>query len=370
MTRLIVLGGFLGAGKTTALLGLARDLVGKGKRVGIIANDQGQELVDTELYRAAGFDTRDVRGGCFCCRLEDFVAQAQLLVAKTRPDVLLAEPVGSCADLVATVLRPLRQLQRDAFAIAPFVALVDPHRAHAVLGPASRASLSEKVTYIYRLQQMEASAIAISKIDTIAPDDLAKVHALLAQQYPGKPILRFSARTREGFEALGAYLLGTDRIELPASPDIDYAVYAAGEAELAWFDGRCTVTTPTPVDLDDAMLRLADALRAALTANDLPIAHVKLLLRYGPAESAASVVANDTEAPLVRSANASAASMALVVNARVAAAPEELARAVGSCLAAWASDLRATVDSQGQAFFSPAPPVPTWRIPSGKDDGA
>ena len=54
MTRLIFLGGFLGSGKTTTLLRLASNLAREGKKVGILTNDQGQELVDTELFRASG----------------------------------------------------------------------------------------------------------------------------------------------------------------------------------------------------------------------------------------------------------------------------------------------------------------------------
>src|SRR5882672_5221050 len=154
MTRLVFLGGFLGSGKTTTLLRLATDLVRAGRRVGILTNDQGNELVDTELFRASGLATRDVRGGCFCCRLDDFVEQATALTSATKPDFLFAEPVGSCTDLTATVLRPLKHLHADAFEIGPLTALVDPARARDVLSSTGRASLSDKITYIYKLQQL------------------------------------------------------------------------------------------------------------------------------------------------------------------------------------------------------------------------
>ena len=52
--RFVLLGGFLGSGKTTTLLRLARHYVAAGKRVGIIANDQAENLVDSETFRAAG----------------------------------------------------------------------------------------------------------------------------------------------------------------------------------------------------------------------------------------------------------------------------------------------------------------------------
>ena len=108
-TRFILLGGFLGAGKTTALLRLARTYAGQGLRVGVITNDQADDLVDTGTFRAAGYETEEVPRGCFCCRFDALLEAAGRLDA---PDVLLAEPVGSCTDIVATVIRPLEQAYR------------------------------------------------------------------------------------------------------------------------------------------------------------------------------------------------------------------------------------------------------------------
>jgi G3E family GTPase len=233
MTRLIVLGGFLGAGKTTTLLRLAADLVDIGKTVGILTNDQGQELVDTELFRASGLQTRGVRGGCFCCRLGDFLDRADGLVSAMNPDILLAEPVGGCTDPVATVLRPLRQLRPGDFAIGPYTVVVDPIRARDALSRDGKATLSQKVTYIYGLQQQGADAIAINKSDVLSAAALGEVRRLLRDRFPDGKILTYYARTGTGFDELTQWLLGPDTGSISRSPDIDYDVYAEREAELA-----------------------------------------------------------------------------------------------------------------------------------------
>ena len=132
--RYIMIGGFLGAGKTTAVAALAQHLTRTGLRVGLITNDQGSELVDTAMLRARGFATEEIPGGCFCCRFNSLVDAAQKLTDATRPDVFIAEPVGSCTDLVATVTYPLRRIYGDSFTIAPLSVLVDPVRAERVLG--------------------------------------------------------------------------------------------------------------------------------------------------------------------------------------------------------------------------------------------
>src|SRR5258706_13511816 len=154
--RYIMIGGFLGAGKTTAVARLAQRLTGQGVRVGLITNDQGSNLVDTTMLRSRGFATEEIPGGCFCCRFNSLVDAANKLSAATRPDVFIAEPVGSCTDLVATVTYPLRRMYGDHFAIAPLSVLVDPIRAQRIFGLTEGGKFSGKVLYIYRKQLEEA----------------------------------------------------------------------------------------------------------------------------------------------------------------------------------------------------------------------
>ena len=71
--RYIMIGGFLGAGKTTAVGKLAKRLADQGLRVGLITNDQGRNLVDTAMLRSQGFATEEIPGGCFCCRFNSLV---------------------------------------------------------------------------------------------------------------------------------------------------------------------------------------------------------------------------------------------------------------------------------------------------------
>ena len=148
--RYIMIGGFLGAGKTTAIARLARYLTDEGMRVGLITNDQGSNLVDTAMLSSRGFPVEEIAGGCFCCRFNSLTDAAEKLSAEKRPDVFIAETVGSCTDLVATVTYPLRRIYGNSFTIAPFSVMLDPVRALRILGLEDGAAFSEKVRYIYR----------------------------------------------------------------------------------------------------------------------------------------------------------------------------------------------------------------------------
>src|SRR6516165_6395082 len=131
--RFVMLGGFLGAGKTTAMARLARQYMQRGQRVGLVTNDQAQDLVDTNSLRSQGFPVQEVAGACFCCKFDDLITRVETLAARDRPDVILAEPVGSCTDLVATVAQPLKVLYGDRFQVAPYAVLFKPSHGFKIL---------------------------------------------------------------------------------------------------------------------------------------------------------------------------------------------------------------------------------------------
>ena len=199
--RYIMIGGFLGAGKTTAILRLAQHLTAKGQRVGLITNDQSMDLVDTSRARAAGYDVEEITGGCFCCKFDSLVTASKQLTDANKPDVLIAEPVGSCTDLKATVSYPLQQLYGDQYEIAPLTVLVDPKRAAAILGLTQGKQFSEKVIYVYRKQLEEAEVIVINKLDLLGAEERKQLAAALATEFPQATVMQISATAGDGLEA-------------------------------------------------------------------------------------------------------------------------------------------------------------------------
>jgi G3E family GTPase len=153
----------------------------------------------------------EIPGGCFCCRFNSLVDAANKLTSASCPDVFIAEPVGSCTDLVATVTYPLSRMYGDNFAIAPLSVLVDPIRAQRIFGLAEGGKFSEKVLYIYRKQLEEADLIVINKRDLLDDAQLAQLMARLSAEFPKTEILAVSARSGAGLEEWFARLAAAEQ---------------------------------------------------------------------------------------------------------------------------------------------------------------
>jgi len=362
--RYIMIGGFLGAGKTTAIARLARRLAERGLRIGLITNDQGQNLVDTAMLRAQGFATEEIPGGCFCCRFNSLVEAARKLTRETRPDVFIAEPVGSCTDLAATVTYPLRRLYGSDFTIAPVSALLDPIRARRVLGLEPGGGFSEKVLYIYRKQIEEADLLVISKCDLLDESGLASLRAALLSRWPGKAILAVSPRAGTNLEPWFDRLTSTEQQPRPAMA-VDYHVYADGEALLGWLNCAVGLAAETPFDGNQFLARLGGQVQRRLRDRHAEIAHLKMTLSPENALGeigVVNVVRNDFIPELGMQLEEPIDQGQLVINLRAEAAPELLESTVREALAAVAAESGARWTVEDSEHFRPGKPVPTHRL--------
>lgn len=352
-------GGFLGAGKTTAILRLAQRLAARGQRVGLITNDQGRDLVDTARGRAGGWPVEEITGGCFCCRFNSLVEAARRLTETARPEVFIAEPVGSCTDLVATVSFPLRRLYGENYRIAPLSVLVDPIRALRILGLEPGGKFSDKVLYIYRKQLEEADIIVINKCDLLDARRRESLRRALGEQFPRAEIFECSARDGTGLDAWFERILTAEQ-DARVTMDVDYAIYGAGEALLGWLNAAMTITAPAPVDGNQLLLEWAAQLRARLRAAAIEIAHLKMtLLPTGDAFDIGAVhlVRTDQSPELSHTLLDPVTQGDLILNLRAEAAPEILEALTRATVTGWPGVKLSHLES-----FQPGQPQPTHRL--------
>ena len=358
--RFVMVGGFLGAGKTTAITRLARHWISQGLKVGLVTNDQAYGLVDTESLRAQGFDVGEVTGACFCCKFNDLVATVEQLAADRHPDVIIAEPVGSCTDLGATVIEPLRTLHGGEYEIAPLAVLLKPEHGRKILAGQPGLGFSPKAAYIFLKQLEEADVVALNKIDGLDQSRRDEIVRQVRERFPGKEVLAVSARRGEGFDALTAAL------ERPAlrtrTPDVDYDIYAQGEAELGWLNCVVTIDREEPFQVDEVLLDFVNRLARACSRVSAEPAHLKVLAAADDITAIANLVSSDARVELSIASGATASAAELTVNARVAIAPELLSELVQREVQALGAQHRLFCRLTDLQSFRPGRPVPTHRM--------
>jgi Ni2+-binding GTPase involved in maturation of urease and hydrogenase len=318
--RYIMVGGFLGAGKTTTLGRLAAHYRGQGLNVGIVTNDQASDLVDTNTLRAQGFEVGEVAGACFCCNFDELMTTMQNLAADQRPDVILAEPVGSCTDLVATVIQPIKRLFDAEFDIAPYTVILKPSHGSRILKNEKGTGFSPKAAYILKKQLEEADAILVNRIDELQPQQVDELVALVREHHSDVPILRVSARSGEGFDAL-LELLEQEGDFGRRVLDIDYDVYAEGEAELGWLNSSLRISAPGKFSLDALVLEVVAELRDRLAEQEVETAHLKAIGLWEGFFGVANLISSETEPELSLPSHCEVGETDLIVNARVAGIP-------------------------------------------------
>lgn len=358
----IMVGGFLGAGKTTALLRLAEHFTARGRRVGLITNDQSHGLVDTSMVRARGYPVEEITGGCFCCRFNSLTAAADRLTRDARPDVFLAEPVGSCTDLRATVQYPLRRLYGDDYRVAPLSVLVDPTRAARILGLEAGRSFSSKVQYVYEKQLEEADIIVINKSDLLSGAQRDTLTAALEARLPQAAVLSVSARTGASLDDWFGRLSGP-AASRPAM-DVDYDLYADGEALLGWLNATWRLSAASPFDGNDFLRRFAAAVQTRLAGDGIEIAHFKMTLSpdTGTDLAVLNVVRSDARSESVHRLAEVLEEGELIVNMRAEAEPEQLRAIVHVGLEETAREMGVAPTIEHLEHFRPGRPEPTHRM--------
>jgi Ni2+-binding GTPase involved in maturation of urease and hydrogenase len=360
--KLILVGGFLGTGKTTLLWQAAQRLTQQGHRVALITNDQAPGLVDTGIFKQAGWTVGEIAGGCFCCKFDDLVGTASGLIEAADPDILMGEPVGSCTDLSATVLQPFKDRLADQFDLAPFTVLIDRNRLRDAMDHSPLNPLHSSARYILRKQLEEADLLVLNKADQLPASDLQELENELRNQFPGTPLLTMSALHGQGIpEWLEWVQQGTPVGQKIA--EVDYDTYAEGEAVLGWLNATASLSSNLAIDWGAWGLGFLEGLQRSFSSKSAEIAHLKMLLVSASNQSLSANLTSSRGKATLRGEIYGDSPMALVLNARVQISPAELRAAIEEHLKAACGE---TIQLQITAIqsLSPGRPQPLHRYAS------
>jgi hypothetical protein len=302
------------------------------------------DLGESRYVALSGMHSGEVTGGCFCCRLSQLIDAIGDLRAYA-PDVIFAEPVGSCTDLSATVLRPLLEYS-ESYQLSPLTVLVDPLRARAML----EQDADPDMRFLFDKQLKEADLVCFTKSD-LYPDypEMGIPHARQLSAKSGQGVAAWLNEVLSGAIASGDQAL-----------EIDYSEYARAEAALAWLNLRA-VFEPKGL-LSPAMLLgpLLDHLDAALSAEKISIAHLKAIVASPAGFLKAAICGNGQEPIVEGDLDASpAGQLELLLNLRAVGEPARVREIVEREI----HELDAGLTQSAVDCFSPSAPVPERRIP-------
>ncbi|NRF37335.1 GTP-binding protein [Pedobacter foliorum] len=354
--KLYLIGGFLGSGKTTAILNAAIELIGKGIQVGVITNDQGVELVDTRFIKHANIPVMEVTDGCFCCNYDKLDDQIAALKESDHVEVIFAESVGSCTDMIATVVKPLEKFNKDIETV--ITVFVDANVLPTMLQGAPL--FTDNVSYIYKKQIEEADLLVVNKIDSLSEVEFEKMKLLVGKKYPDKTTLFQNSLDESSINDWMAALVDF-KTKTRDSLVIDYDVYAAGEAELAWLDLEIELFTGTNDAFGEGKALITE-FHEAIDREKLAIGHLKFFIDDGTQQEKISFTAG-TQSSLSGNRKTSSGKVDILINARVQSDPNHLESLLLNLIQEAEKKNGYKVVQKKLSSFKPGYPRPIHRIP-------
>lgn len=324
-TNYMIVSGFLGSGKTTTMIAMARAINarlqkdGEPSRAAIIANDLGaKNLVDADYTRTADVPIDEIAGDCICYVTEDLVYHINRL-ADGGADIVISDIPGCGVGALNHVYVVLKADYPGKFDLLPLVCLVDPIRLRMILPQQEDVNLPEEMRFLLNAQLAEADLIVLNKCDLIDDEEREADLAFIRKAYPDIPVMSISARTGEGIEDLVDYLLTHKATAEPRYLGTDTEEFDAAEAQMCWYNRRFFAEERTGKNLDfNAVIEdFTEGIREGLIEAKRNVPHLKLFAAgEGDDFVKCSIVGVDYDLEFERKLDHDYSGIAIVVNAR------------------------------------------------------
>lgn len=356
-----LVGGFLGSGKTAAIAAACKALAARKLTAAVITNDQGKYLVDTAYFDTQKIPAVQVQDGCFCTRYDELITKLDQLEHAIQPDVVFAETVGSAADVVATVVKPLREVERTAR--VTFSVFADM-RLFSQWITGEPLPFSSKIMYVYGGQLAEAGLLVLNKRDLVSPDRAHRALEDARARFPTKQVRLQNSLDPLQIDAWLEDLENLIRHPMPLnSLQIDYNRYAAGIASLGWLDTHINFTAPSIMDYRSVVIDWITGLDRELRQRAMGLGHFKVMLKAGKTEARVSLTTGDAAGWRAQIPALRCRDLFTLVNARVEGGAEHAREVVIQTASSAAGKVNCIVDEKEVEAFHPAFPKPKRRVP-------
>jgi G3E family GTPase len=358
--KLILTGGFLGSGKSTAIAIACKILSDKGIKTAIITNDQGDHLVDSRFIKNTGIPFTEVTGGCFCCNYNQLDSQISSLIKDVNPSLIFAEFVGSCTDLIATVLKPLLTFRTSDIENISFSTFVDAQLLLMHL-QGNALPFSAETNFIWEKQLEESEILIVNKVDLLSEINFETLNLLIKDRYDSKQILFQNSLNNDSVSKWIELIDNSPKILEHKSIDIDYNIYGAGEANLAWLDEEIEIKSSSNSSVEFAY-DFIEELSKKIVQKGLPIGHLKFHLNYNNKSEKVSYTTIIDKSKQKTNIFEKSGSVDLLINARIQTSPEVLRDILTVALNQLKSKEGLSINEKFLSYFQPGFPNPTHRM--------
>ena len=172
MTKIDIISGFLGAGKTTLIKKLLQEAL-NGQKVVLIENEFGEIGIDGGFLKDAGIEIKEMNSGCICCSLVgDFGAALKKVVEQYHPDRIIIEPsgVGKLSDVIAAVMNVAGEIDLD---LNSFVTVADATKCKMYM---------KNFGEFYNNQVESANTIILSRTQGMKEEKLAQAVSMIQEK--------------------------------------------------------------------------------------------------------------------------------------------------------------------------------------------
>ena len=172
MTKIDIISGFLGAGKTTLIKKLLQEAL-NGQKVVLIENEFGEIGIDGGFLKDAGIQITEMKSGCICCSLVgDFGAALKKVVEQYHPDRIIIEPsgVGKLSDVIAAVMNVAGEIDLD---LNSFVTVADATKCKMYM---------KNFGEFYNNQVESANTIILSRTQGMKEEKLAQAVSMIQEK--------------------------------------------------------------------------------------------------------------------------------------------------------------------------------------------
>lgn len=332
--RFMVVSGFLGAGKTTSMIALGEYMDRHYGHAGLIANDLGANLVDTNLTQTSGCTVEEIASGCICYQMDNTIDKIRRLKDRDGCVFVMSDIPGCGVGALDHTYHRLADDCADWITLSPFTVIVDPERLRMLLPEKADINLPEELVYLMKLQLEEADLVVLNKIDLLTDEEIERDVAFLREACPNVPVMAISAREKTGIPELAEYIT-THESALKNFSVRDDEKFAEAETKLTWYNRRMFVKTldGDKVDCNEIIDEIIEGIRMGLIEKRRNVPHLKTFATAGAGDfNKCSLIGVDYDIEHAQEFIRDHKKFSMIINARAVCESRPLARIVDDAI--------------------------------------